>query len=120
MAGAQRAHIVIEAPRSLQAALEPYAPKAPLKPIAARSRLTRDGSDGWKPEFENLDAGEGMDYLVLDFKRERQEELQTDAERWRGLDAEIALIHAETAKLAQGIAAVIKTSRVKGSHERRN
>lgn len=114
MAGAKKAHIVIEAPRSLQAALEPYAPKAPLPPIAARARLTRDGSDGYKPEFENIDAGEGIDFLVLDFPREHRESRQIDAQRWQGLEAEIALLHAETAKLAEGVAAMIKSRRNQG------
>lgn len=112
-AGVERADIVLEAPEALQALISPFAPISPALPIAKRSELRRDKSHALKPEM-NIAAGEGMDYLLLDLKRERQEEMQTDAKRWNDLEAAIGLLRAENAKLAEGLAAVIKSRHNQG------
>jgi hypothetical protein len=114
-AGATRAHIVVEGSKPLQAALTPYAPIKPEPPMAVRAQLCRDRSDSLKPEFENIEAGEGLDWLILDLKREWAEKTLTDKERWAQVEGVLAMAASERAKLAEVLAEVLRRQLERGT-----
>jgi len=51
----------------------------------------------------------GAEWLYLQFRREWQEKLTTDAERWQGQEAAIGLLRAEHAQLAEGQAVIMES-----------
>ncbi len=105
-ADCQAAHLVLESKL-----LNPFLrPQAGLE-TSRRIGLVFDHSHKDKPEFtgqESIEGVFGADYMFREFPQEWRMHAKTDAEKWGELEAALGQVHSESAKLAEGQAAILK------------
>lgn len=111
LANCKGAHLVLENPE-MNAILVPAIKNGLIKKDMKEAGWEADGSHERKAEGtgkRSIEHTDGLKWLCTDYPWEWSEKEKTDAQRWDDLEAAIALLSAQDAKLAEGLAKVAKT-----------